>query len=233
MNEITEINASKREVSLNLKQTRNEGKIPAIIYGENKDPILITVDTKTIKKQIQQPGFFSRQFELKIGNDNHRVLPKDLQLHPVKETIVHLDFLRVGENTKVTVSVPVRFINENSCEGLKQGGVINIVRHDIEVKSPVNKIPEAFEVNLDGLQIGDSIHVSSIDIDKEVKLLVSDRDFTIATIAPPTVMKVEEPVKDTTEETETSDQDSETSKESTNEKEEASPATTDTEKKDS
>ena len=216
MNEITEINASKREVSLNLKQTRNEGKIPAIIYGENKDPILITVDTKTIKKQIQQPGFFSRQFELKIGNDNHRVLPKDLQLHPVKETIVHLDFLRVGENTKVTVSVPVRFINENSCEGLKQGGVINIVRHDIEVKSPVNKIPEAFEVNLDGLQIGDSIHVSSIDIDKEVKLLVSDRDFTIATIAPPTVIAVEEEKV----ETETDEKDGEAEDSSTEDKKE-------------
>ena len=218
MNEIIEINASKREVSLNLKQTRNEGKIPAIIYGENKDPILITVDTKTIKKQIKQPGFFSRQFELKIGNDNHRVLPKDLQLHPVKETIVHLDFLRVGENTKVTVSVPVRFINENSCEGLKQGGVINIVRYDIEVKSPVNKIPEAFEVNLDGLQIGDSIHVSSIDIDKEVKLLVSDRDFTIATIAPPTVIPVEEEKV----ETETDEKDAEAENSLTEDKKEES-----------
>ena len=216
MNEIIEINASKREVSLNLKQTRNNGKVPAIIYGENKDPILITVDTKTIKKQIQQPGFFSRQFELKIGNDNHRVLPKDLQLHPVKETIVHLDFLRGGENTQVTVSVPVRFINENSCEGLKQGGVINIVRHDIEVKSPVNKIPEAFEVNLDGLQIGDSIHVSSIDIDKEVKLLVSDRDFTIATIAPPTVIAVEEEKV----ETETDEKDGEAEDSSTEDKKE-------------
>lgn len=218
MNEIIEINASKREVSLNLKQTRNEGKIPAIIYGENKDPILITVDTKTIKKQIKQPGFFSRQFELKIGSDNHRVLPKDLQLHPVKETIVHLDFLRVGENTKVTVSVPVRFINENSCEGLKQGGVINIVRYDIEVKSPVNKIPEAFEVNLDGLQIGDSIHVSSIDIDKEVKLLVSDRDFTIATIAPPTVIPVEEEKV----ETETDEKDAEAENSLTEDKKEES-----------
>ncbi|MDC3091130.1 50S ribosomal protein L25/general stress protein Ctc [Rickettsiales bacterium] len=192
MNEIIEISALKRENSLNLKKARNDGKVPAIIYGENKDPILITVDTKIIKKQIQQTGFFSRQFELKIGNDSHRVLPKDLQLHPVKETIVHLDFLRVGQNTKVTVSVPVRFINENSCEGLKQGGVINIVRHDIDVRSPVNKIPEAFEVDLDGLQIGDSIHVSSIKIDEEVKLMVTDRDFTIATIAPPTVIAVEE-----------------------------------------
>ena len=112
--------------------------------------------------------------------------------------------------------MPVRFINENSCEGLKQGGVINIVRHDIEVKSPVNKIPEAFEVNLDGLQIGDSIHVSSIDIDKEVKLLVSDRDFTIATIAPPTVIPVEEEKV----ETETAEKDAEAEDSSTEDKKE-------------
>jgi len=210
MNEIIEINADKRENSLNLKKARNSGKVPAIVYGENKDPILITVDTKTIKKQIQKTGFFSKQFELKIGSDSHRVLPKDLQLHPVKETIVHLDFLRVGANTKVTVSVPVKFINENSCEGLKQGGVINIVRHDIEVKSPVNKIPESFEVDLDGLEIGDSIHVSSIEIDKEVKLLVTDRDFTIATIAPPTVIPVEEEAVDTEETEETDEKDEET-----------------------
>lgn len=218
MNEIIEINALKRENSLNLKKARNDGMVPAIIYGENKDPILITVDTKIIKKQIQQTGFFSRQFELKIGNDSHRVLPKDLQLHPVKETIVHLDFLRVGQNTKVTVSVPVRFINENSCDGLRQGGVINVVRHDIEVKSPVNKIPEAFEVDLDGLQIGDSIHVSSIKIDEEVKLMVTDRDFTIATIAPPTVIPVEE--EKVEGETEADEKDSETNESQTEDKKE-------------
>lgn len=218
MNEIIEINALKRENSLNLKKARNDGMVPAIIYGENKDPILITVDTKIIKKQIQQTGFFSRQFELKIGNDSHRVLPKDLQLHPVKETIVHLDFLRVGQNTKVTVSVPVRFINENSCDGLRQGGVINVVRHDIEVKSPVNKIPEAFEVDLDGLQIGDSIHVSSIKIDEEVKLMVTDRDFTIATIAPPTVIPVEE--EKVEGETEADEKDSETDESQTEDKKE-------------
>ena len=218
MNEIIEINALKRENSLNLKKARNDGMVPAIIYGENKDPILITVDTKIIKKQIQQTGFFSRQFELKIGNDSHRVLPKDLQLHPVKETIVHLDFLRVGQNTKVTVSVPVRFINENSCDGLRQGGVINVVRHDIEVKSPVNKIPEAFEVDLDGLQIGDSIHVSSIKIDEEVKLMVTDRDFTIATIAPPTVIPVEE--EKVEGETEADEKDSETDESQTENKKE-------------
>ena len=200
MSEIIEIIAEKREKSANSNEIRNNGMIPAVVYGEKKDPILISLDRKMIKKELEQPGFFSKQFEIKVEGSSHRVLPKDLQLHPVKETIVHLDFLRIGENTKVTVSIPVKFINENLCEGLKQGGVINIVRHEIEVRSPVNKIPQTFDVNLDGLNIGDSIHVSSIKIDEEVKPVVSDRDFTIATIAPPTVITVEETSETQTEE---------------------------------
>ena len=208
MSEILEIIAEKREKSVNSTRIRDSGRVPAVVYGEKKDPVLISVDTKVIKKQIEQPGFFSKQFEIKVEGSSHRVLPKDLQLHPVKETIVHLDFLRIGENTKVTVSIPVKFINENLCEGLKQGGVINIVRHEIEVKSPVNKIPQSFEINLEGLQIGDSIHVSAIQIDKEVKPVVSDRDFTIATIAPPTVIAAEEETSTETEDAETDGEES-------------------------
>ena len=207
MNEIIEIMAHKRETNVNPEITRRDDKVPAIVYGENKDPILISVDTKMIKKQIEKPGFFSRQLTININGESHRVLPKDLQLHPVKESIVHLDFLRVGEGTKVTVSIPVKFINENQCNGLKQGGVINIVRHEIEVKAPVNKIPPAFEVNLEGLEIGDSIHISSINIDNDVKPTVSDRDFTIATIAPPTVIQeVETAATDVTETSEESNE---------------------------
>ena len=200
MNDILEIQAEKRENSNNTKLMRKNGKIPAIVYGEKKDPLLITVDNKLIRKQIETPGFFSKQFSINIEGEKYRVLPKDLQLHPVKETILHLDFLRIGENTKVTVSIPVKFVNENECPGLKQGGVINIVRHEIEVRSPVSKIPQTFNVNLEGLNIGDSIHVSSIKIDEEVKPVVSERDFTIATIAPPTVIAVEETSETQTEE---------------------------------
>ena len=105
---------------------------------------------------------------------------------------MHIDFLRVGENTTVTLFVPVKFINENNCPGLKQGGVLNVVRREIELITLVSKIPESLEANLDGLEIGDSIHISSITLEEGVKPTISDRDFTIATIAPPTVMKVEE-----------------------------------------
>ena len=142
--------------------------------------------------KIKDPSFFSKQCEIKFNNEVIKVLPKDLQLHPVKESILHIDFLRVGANTSVTLSVPVKFINENNCPGIKQGGVLNVVRREIELITLVSKIPESLEANLDGLEIGASIHISSINLEDGVKPAISDRDFTIATIAPPTVMKVEE-----------------------------------------
>ena len=147
---------------------------------------------KLLKIKIKDPTFFSKQCEIKFNDEVIKVLPKDLQLHPVKESILHIDFLRVGENTTVTLFVPVKFINENNCPGLKQGGVLNVVRREIELITLVSKIPESLEANLDGLEIGDSIHISSITLQEGVKPTISDRDFTIATIAPPTVMKVEE-----------------------------------------
>ena len=143
-----------------------------------------------------------------VNNENFKVLPKDVQLHPVKENILHIDFLRVGENTTVTLFVPVKFINENKCEGLRQGGVLNVVRHEVELKTPVSKIPEFLEANLSGLEIGDSIHISSISLDGSVKPIIQDRDFTIATLAPPTVMRVEEPAKEVEDDKAATDKDS-------------------------
>ena len=207
MSDILEIHADRRDVNKNPRLIRKDGKIPAIVYGEKKDPLLIALDNKLIKKQIEMSGFFSKQFSINVDGEKHRVLPKDLQLHPVKDTILHLDFLRIGENTKVTVSVPVQFINENDCPGLKQGGVINIVRHEIEIKSPVNKIPEMLEIDLKGIEIGDSIHISSVKLDEDVKPLITDRDFTIATLAPPTVIQEVEEKSEDTDESESSDED--------------------------
>ena len=194
------------------RDLRSKKHIPGIVYGEKKDPILISVDEKMLKTSIQDSGFFSKQCELNLGSETIKVLPKDIQLHPVKESVLHIDFLRVGENTSVTLYVPVKFVNENLCPGLKQGGVINIVRHEVELKTPVSKIPEFLEANLDGLEIGDSIHISSINLEDGVTPTIKDRDFTIATIAPPTVMKVEEEKPVTEEESETESEDSKTDK---------------------
>ena len=200
MNEvIVKINAEKRlkTGTGNSRDFRSKNLIPGIIYGEKNEPIPIALNEKELKLQLNDTGFFSKQCQITLDKENFKVLPKDIQLHPVKESILHIDFLRVGENTTVTLFVPVKFINENECEGLRQGGVLNIVRHEVELKTPVSKIPEFLEANLSGLEIGDSIHISSISLDESVNPTIQDRDFTIATIAPPTVMKVEEPSKET------------------------------------
>ena len=236
MNQIVQFKVEKREKSGtgNSRELRSKNHIPGIVYGEKKDPILISLDEKILKINIQDSGFFSKQCELHLGGETLKVLPKDVQLHPVKESILHIDFLRVGENTTVTLYVPVKFINENSCPGLKQGGVINTVRHEVELKTPVSKIPEFLEANLDGLEIGDSIHISSINLDDSVEPIIKDRDFTIATIAPPTVMKVEEekPVTEEEEGTESEEAKSdEDSKEEAQDKTESSENKNNEEKK--
>jgi len=194
MSQDSQIVVNKRENNGtgSSRSLRLQNKIPGIIYGDKKDPIPVVLDEKALKIKIKDPTFFSKQCEIKFNGETIKVLPKDLQLHPVKESILHIDFLRVGENTTVTLFVPVKFINENNCPGIKQGGVLNVVRREIELITLVSKIPESLEANLDGLEIGDSIHISSINLQEGVKPVISDRDFTIATIAPPTVMKVEE-----------------------------------------
>ena len=194
MKEEFHIVASKRSTlgTGGSRYLRQQKKIPGIIYGEKKDPLPVELDEKLLKIKIQDPSFFSKQCEIKYENELIKVLPKDMQVHPVKESILHIDFLRVGDNTTVSLFVPVKFTNENKCPGIKQGGVLNIVRHEVELKTLVSKIPAFLEANLDGLEIGDSIHISSISLEDGVKPTIDDRDFTIATIAPPTVMKVEE-----------------------------------------
>jgi large subunit ribosomal protein L25 len=204
VSEVVQIEAKKRDlVGTGIsRDLRGKKMIPCIIYGDKKDPVPIQVDEKKLRVQINDAGFFSKQCEIKVEESVYKVLPKDIQLHPVNEKILHVDFLRVGQNTTVTLFVPVKFINENSCEGVKLGGVLNIVRHEVEIKTLVSKIPEFLEANLDGLEIGDSIHISSIKLEEGVSPTITDRDFTIATVAPPTVMTVEETV---TEEAATDD----------------------------
>lgn len=214
MVQISELNANLRikTGTGESRQNRRENLIPGIIYGEMKDPLAINIENKALKKEVQKPDFFSKQFDIIINKEKHRVLAKDIQFHPVKETILHVDFLRIGKDTKVTVAIPVKFINENLCNGLKQGGVINVVRREVEIITPVSSIPSFIEANLDGLEIGDSIHISSVNLGSDITTVIKDRDFTIATIAPPTVIKVEEKVEETEaeEDTEkTKDQDEE------------------------
>ena len=177
------------------RAARRAGKVPAVIYGNDEEPILITVDRVKLEQEINKSGFLIRLLDVEIDDKKHRVLPRDTQFHPVTDRPIHVDFLRYSAERKLTVEVPVRFLNEDDAPGLKTGGVINVVRHAIEVACVADSIPESFEIDLAGLEIGDSIHASALTLSEGVELTITDRDFTIATIAAPTVMAVEEEVE--------------------------------------
>jgi large subunit ribosomal protein L25 len=170
------------------REIRRNGKVPAVIYGEKQPPLAIALSYKDIFYKIHGGGFKTTVAIIDVDGQKIRVLPKDYQLDPVKDFPMHVDFLRVGEHSLVTVNVPVHFLNEDASPGIKRGGVLNIVRHEVELQVPADEIPEAIEVDLKGLKIGDIIHISSVKLPKNVELTITDRDFTIATIAAPAVL---------------------------------------------
>lgn len=174
------------------RATRRAGRVPCVIYGAKKDPVSISIAPLELRKNLQAGTFFSTVYEIKIDGGVERVLPREVQLHPVTDVPQHVDFLRVGAATKVTVEVACEFINEEDCVGLTRGGVLNVVRYAIEVLCAVDAIPQTIVVNLAGFDIGDSIHFSHVDVPDGVEPTIADRDFTIATIAAPTVAEEEE-----------------------------------------
>ncbi len=190
MSSISTLNARLREHpgKGGARSVRKQGLIPAVIYGGNQPPHMIAIESGPFKKELMTRGLFSRQLELDIEGKKHRVLARDVQRHPVNDAPLHVDFLRVTEKTRVTIQVGVVFLNESESPGLKRGGVLNVVRHEIEVNTSVANIPDQFEVDLTGLDIGASIHISAVKLPEDVVLTITDRDFTIATIAAPSVM---------------------------------------------
>ncbi|MEX2615724.1 MAG: 50S ribosomal protein L25/general stress protein Ctc [Alphaproteobacteria bacterium] len=178
------------------RAVRRAGKVPSVVYGAKKDPRMIAIDPLELRMSMERGSFFSTVFDIKIdGGDTERVLPRDIQLHPVTDVPQHVDFLRVSAATKVTVEVPCNFLNEEECPGLRRGGVLNVVRYDIEVQCAVDAIPASFDIDLTGLDIGDSIHFSHVTVPEGVEPTITDRDFTIATIAAPNV-ETEEDAED-------------------------------------
>ncbi len=165
------------------REVRRNGQIPAVIYGEKQPPLAIALSHKEIYYKIHGGGFLTTVATINVGGKKIEVLPKDYQLDPVSDQPVHVDFLRVGKNSVVTVEVPVHFINEEKSPGLKRGGVLNIVRHQVEFTAPANAIPDSITLDLDGTEIGDSLHISAVKLPKGVTPTIKDRDFTIATIA--------------------------------------------------
>lgn len=165
------------------RAVRRNGKVPAVIYGDKQPPLAITLPYKEIFYKIHGGGFLTTVATIDVDGKKIQVLPKDYQLDPVKDFPMHVDFLRVGKDTQVTVNVPVHFINEEKSPGIKRGGTLNVVRHEVEFHCPANAIPDFITVDLDGADIGDSIHISAVSLPAGIKAVISDRDFTIATIA--------------------------------------------------
>lgn len=190
------IKAENREVAGTgpARATRRQGKTPAIIYGgdQGKAPANITIDTNELTKEYHKGHFLSKLVDIQVGKESEHVIPRAIQVHPVTDEVLHADFLRVTDKTKIAVMVKVNFLNEDTCPGLKRGGVLNIVRRDVELLCSAKNIPDHLDVDLGGLEIGESAHISSVTLPKGATPTITDRDFTIATLVGRMAEEVEE-----------------------------------------
>ena len=189
MSDYKAINRTKEDGS--NKSLLSKGMVPGIIYGKNTEPTKISFEYKILEKLMKSGSFYSKIIDLDIEGKKEKILPKQLQYHPVTDRVIHFDFLRVQNDTKVTVEVEVIFLNRETCPALKKGGVLNLVRRLVELNCNANNIPDKLEFDLISSEIGDAIKISNIDLPEGVKPVINDRDFVIATLAPPTV-EVEE-----------------------------------------
>ena len=193
---------------------RREGRVPAVIYGGKEEPTMIHVEEKELVKQLMTGHFMNSIVEIELGGKKVKTLPKDVSLHPVNDRPEHVDFFRLAKGGKIEVSVPVVFLNEEESPGLKKGGVLNVVRHELELVCDNDKIPGEIEIDVTGKEVGDSIHISEVALPEGSESAITDRDFTIATLVAPSALKKAE--GDTTqegdevEETEVTEQNAET-----------------------
>ena len=169
---------------------RREGRVPAVIYGGKEEPIAIHVEEKELVRQLMTGHFMNSLVNIEIGGGKPaRTIPKDVALHPVTDRPIHVDFLRLGKGAKIVVEVPVVFINEEASPGLKKGGVLNVVRHELELDCEADKIPSEIEIDVTGKEVGDSIHISEVTLPDGATSAITDRDFTIATLVAPSALK--------------------------------------------
>src|SRR3954468_2343317 len=171
---------------------RREGRVPAVVYGNKEEPLAIHVEEKALIKALSNGHFMNSVVMIDVaGGTTARTLPKDVQFHPVSDRPLHVDFLRISEHSKVHVNVPIKFVGEDRSRGLKRGGVLNSVRHELELVCDAAEIPDEIEISLAGLDIGDSLHISAVTLPRGAESAITDRDFTIATIVPPSGLKME------------------------------------------
>jgi large subunit ribosomal protein L25 len=193
MPEITTLSAEPRARAGKgaARATRRMGRVPGIIYGDKKEPVLISLEPGELSRVIAKRGFLATLVDIRVDGALHRTLPREVQYHPATDAPLHVDFMRVGASTSVTVTVPVLFINHELSIGLRRGGILNIVRHGIELSCPVDNIPNHLIVDLDGLDIGNSVHVSAVTFPEGSRPTITDRDFTIASIAASSAVREE------------------------------------------
>jgi large subunit ribosomal protein L25 len=167
---------------------RREGRVPAVVYGDRQDPLSIHVEEKLLTKMLHTGHFMNSVVMIDVGGKQTRTLPKDVQFHPVTDRPLHVDFLRIAEHAQVHVNVPIRFVDDEESRGIKRGGVLNQVRHDLELVCDAAEIPDEVVISLAGLDIGDSLHISAVTLPQGATSAITDRDFTIATIVAPSGM---------------------------------------------
>jgi large subunit ribosomal protein L25 len=171
------------------RELRRNGRVPAVIYGGKEEPTPIHVEAKELARQLGTGHFMNSIVMIDVGGKSVRAIPKDVAMHPVTDRPIHVDFLRLSKDSKIQVAVPVIFINEEDSPGLKKGGVLNVVRHELELVCESDKIPDDIQIDVTGLEVGDSIHISSVNLPDGSVSAITDRDFTIATIVAPSAMK--------------------------------------------
>jgi len=193
MPEITTLSAEPRARAGKgaTRATRRAGRVPGIIYGDNKEPVLISLEPRELSRALASRSFLATLVDVKVDGAVHRTLPRDVQYHPATDAPLHVDFMRVGSHARVTVTVPVVFINPEMSPGIRRGGILNIVRHGIELDCPVDAIPDQLIVELNGLEIGDSIHISRVIVPEGCHPTIAERDFTIASIAASSAVREE------------------------------------------
>ena len=178
------------------RAVRLTGRVPAVIYGNKEAAVTIHVPLKELVKQLHTGHFMNSVVEIELGGVTQRTLPRDVQFHPVTDRPLHVDFLRLAAGAAIAVNVPVHFSDEDKSPGMKRGGTLNIVRHEIELNCPSDAIPDQIEISLAGLDIGDSVHISAIKLPEGVTPVITDRDFTIVSLVAPSAMVSAEAAED-------------------------------------
>ena len=198
MEDVAELRADRREAGSKgaVREMRRIGRVPGIVYGGGEETFAISIEEAILAQERGKGGFFSRLYSLVVDGKTCRVLAREVQVHPVTEELIHVDFLRLGTDSRVNVDVPMVFRNEEESPGLKRGGVLNIVRRTIELVCRADAIPTLIEADIGELDIGDSVKISAVSLPEGVQPVIADRDFTIATVAAPTVMVEEEETED-------------------------------------